>query len=64
MLDKAVDEIVVDGGKVIGVRSGADVARCGMVICDPTYAQDRCKKAGQVGYVFTTFCNLYFFLSY
>lgn len=49
MLDKAVDEIVMDGDKVIGVRSGSEVARCGMVICDPTYAKDRCKKVGQVG---------------
>ena len=48
MLDKPVDEIVCDGGKLIGVRSGNDVARCDMVICDPTYAPDRCKKVGQV----------------
>jgi Rab GDP dissociation inhibitor len=48
MLDKPVDEIVTEDGKLVGVRSGADVARCGMVICDPTYAKDRCKKVGQV----------------
>ncbi|ESO03565.1 hypothetical protein HELRODRAFT_79884 [Helobdella robusta] len=48
MLDKAVDEIVCDGGKLIGVRSGNDVARCDIVICDPTYAPDRCKTVGQV----------------
>jgi len=48
MLDKPVDEIVTEGGKLVGVRSGSDVARCNMVICDPTYAQDRCRKAGQV----------------
>ena len=48
MLDKPVDEIVTENGKLVGVRSGADVARCGMVICDPTYAQDRSKKVGQV----------------
>lgn len=48
MLDKPVDEIVMENDKVVGVRSGAEVARCGMVICDPTYAKDRCKKAGQV----------------
>lgn len=48
MLDKAVDEIVIEDGKLVGVRSGTDVARCNMVICDPTYAQGRCRKAGQV----------------
>ena len=48
MLDKPVDEIVTEDGKLVGVRSGSDVARCNMVICDPTYAQDRCHKVGQV----------------
>jgi Rab GDP dissociation inhibitor len=48
MLDKAVDEVVTDGGKVVGVRSGAEVARCSMVICDPTYAPQLCKNAGKV----------------
>lgn len=48
MLDKPVDEIVMENDKVVGVRSGSEVARCGMVICDPTYAKDRCKKVGQV----------------
>lgn len=48
MLDKPVDEIVTEEGKLVGVRSGSDVARCNMVICDPTYAQDRCHKVGQV----------------
>jgi len=48
MLDKRVDEIVTEDGKLVGVRSGSEVARCNMVICDPTYAQDRCRKVGQV----------------
>jgi len=48
MLDKPVDEIVTEDGKLVGVRSGSEVARCSVVICDPTYAQDRCRKAGQV----------------
>jgi len=48
MLDKPVDEIVTEDGKLVGVRSGLEVARCNMVICDPTYAQDRCRKVGQV----------------
>ena len=48
MLDKPIDEIVVEGGKVVGVMSGGETARCSMVICDPSYAPERCKKHGQV----------------
>merc|ERR1711997_597178 len=28
MLDKPIDEIVMEGGKVVGVKSGGEVARC------------------------------------
>ena len=38
-----------EDGKVIGVESEGEVARCKMVICDPSYAQDKVKKTGQVG---------------
>ena len=31
MLDKPIDEIVVEGGKVVGVKSGGEVARCKQV---------------------------------
>ncbi len=48
MLDKQVDELVMEGGKVVGVRSGKEVARCKQVYCDPSYAPDRVKKVGQV----------------
>lgn len=48
MLDKPCDEIVYENGKVVGVRSGGDTAKCKMVICDPSYATDRVKKSGQV----------------
>lgn len=48
MLDKPVDEIVVQDGKVVGVRSGNDIARCKQVYCDPSYAPNRAKKVGQV----------------
>ena len=39
MLDKQIDEIVMDGGKVVGVRSGDEVAKCSQVYCDPSYAR-------------------------
>ncbi|KAK3743921.1 hypothetical protein RRG08_054807 [Elysia crispata] len=48
MLDKPVDEIVMEDGHVVGVKSQGETAKCGIVVCDPTYAPDRCKKVGQV----------------
>ena len=37
MLNKQVDGLEMENGRVVGVRSGEEVARCGMVICDPRY---------------------------
>lgn len=49
MLDKPIDEIVLgEGGKVVGVRSGNEVAKCKQVYCDPTYVPDRVRKKGKV----------------
>jgi len=48
MLDKPIDEIVYENGKVIGVRSGGEMAKCKQVYCDPTYVPDRVEKVGQV----------------
>ncbi|XP_073496453.1 rab GDP dissociation inhibitor alpha isoform X2 [Phyllobates terribilis] len=48
MLNKSVDEIVVEKGKVVGVKSEGEVARCKQLICDPSYVSDRVRKAGQV----------------
>lgn len=48
MLDKPCDEIVMEEGKVVGVRSGEETAKCKMVICDPSYCKDRTKRTGQV----------------
>lgn len=40
MLHKQVDDFVFDdAGKVCGVKSGEEVAKCKMVICDPSYAK-------------------------
>jgi len=58
MLDKPVDEIVTEDSKLVGVRSGSETARCNMVICDPTYAQDRCHKVGQVSLAVTRVGNI------
>ena len=48
MLDKPVEEIVCEDGKVVGVKSQGEVARCDCVIGDPSYFSDRVKKVGQV----------------
>jgi len=48
MLDKPIDEIVYENGKVVGVKSGGEMAKCKQVYCDPTYCPDKVKKIGQV----------------
>jgi len=49
MLDKAVDEIVVDEetGKFVGVRSGDEVAKASLVIGDPSYFRNPIGKKGE-----------------
>ena len=48
MLDKQVDELVYENGKVVGVRSGNETAYCKQVYCDPSYAPQDVRKVGQV----------------
>lgn len=48
MLDKPIDEIVLENGKVVGVRSGEEIARCKQVYCDPSYVPDRVRRSGKV----------------
>ncbi|CAH1265188.1 GDI1 [Branchiostoma lanceolatum] len=49
MLDKAGCNIQYDDeGKVIGVESDGEVAKCSAVVCDPSYATDKVKKVAQV----------------
>ena len=37
MLNTAVDEILMENGKAVGVRCGEESARAPLVICDPSY---------------------------
>lgn len=37
MLNKDIDKIIYENGKVVGVKSGEEVAKCSMVICSPYY---------------------------
>uniref|UniRef100_A0A4W3GPB6 Rab GDP dissociation inhibitor n=1 Tax=Callorhinchus milii TaxID=7868 RepID=A0A4W3GPB6_CALMI len=48
MLNKPVDELVIEDGRVVGVRSEGEVARCKQLLCDPSYVPERVRKAGQV----------------
>ena len=49
MLDKQIDEIVMEGGVVVGVGSGGEVAKCKQVYCDPSRSsQEAVKKTGKV----------------
>jgi len=57
MLNKPVDEFVYgDDGKVIGVKSGEEVAKAKMVICDPSYAKQT--KTKSVGKIVRSICIL------
>lgn len=48
MLDKPVEEIVYEDGKVVGVKSQGETAKCDCVIGDPSYFPDQVRKTGQV----------------
>jgi Rab GDP dissociation inhibitor len=48
MLEMPVDEVLMENGKFVGVRSGTEVAKAACVIGDPSYFPDRVKKTGQV----------------
>jgi len=51
MLRTNADEILMEGGKVVGIKSGTDKAMAPLVICDPSYVLNmpgRVKKIGQV----------------
>ncbi len=48
MLDKPVAEIVYEDGRVVGVKSQGETAKCDCVVGDPSYFTDKVKKMGQV----------------
>ena len=48
MLDKPIDEIVMENGKVVGVKSGEEVAKCKQVYCDPSYVSEKVSKVGTI----------------
>lgn len=48
MLNQPIDEILMEGGKFVGVRSGTEVAKAAFVIGDPSYFPDRVAKSGRL----------------
>jgi len=49
MLNKPIEEIIYDSnGRVTGVKSEGEVAKCKFVIGDPSYFPSKVKKVGQV----------------
>eukprot|EP01094_Clydonella_sp_ATCC50884_P008781 TRINITY_DN18334_c0_g1_i1.p1 TRINITY_DN18334_c0_g1~~TRINITY_DN18334_c0_g1_i1.p1 ORF type:complete len:488 (-),score=215.91 TRINITY_DN18334_c0_g1_i1:595-1995(-) len=48
MLHTPVDEVVMEDGRFVGIRSGDQVARADFVIGDPSYFPDRVKATGRV----------------
>jgi Rab GDP dissociation inhibitor len=48
MLDKPTDGLVMENGRVVGIRCGTETAKCKQVYCDPSYVPDRSTKIGQV----------------
>jgi Rab GDP dissociation inhibitor len=58
MLSKSIDEILFnDEGKVLGVRSGEEVARAPIILCDPSYAIN-IGKVRSTGRVIRAICIL------
>jgi len=48
MLDKQIDEVIMENGKFAGVRSGNEIARAKIVIGDPSYFPNLVKNTGRV----------------
>ncbi|CAD6199250.1 unnamed protein product [Caenorhabditis auriculariae] len=48
MLDKPVDNIVIENGRAVGVKCGEEIVRGKQIYCDPSYAPERVKNVGKV----------------
>merc|ERR1711868_209156 len=48
MLHKPIEKVEAKDGKVVGVKSGGEMAKCKQVYCDPSYVSDKVTKVGQV----------------
>jgi len=57
MLNTPVDEVLMESGKVVGIRSGDQTAKAPLVICDPSYVRDM-KKTTVTGKTIRSICIL------
>ncbi|KAF7207770.1 rab GDP dissociation inhibitor beta [Nothobranchius furzeri] len=48
LLNRAVDEIVMENGSVKAVRSEGKLFHCKQLICDPSYVPNRVRKMGRI----------------
>ncbi|XP_033483246.1 rab GDP dissociation inhibitor beta [Epinephelus lanceolatus] len=48
LLNRAVDELVMDNGQVKAVKSEGKLYSCKQLICDPSYVPNRVRKVGRV----------------
>ncbi|XP_061642161.1 rab GDP dissociation inhibitor beta [Phyllopteryx taeniolatus] len=48
LLNRTVDEILLNNGKVTAVKSEGKLFRCKQLICDPGYVPNRVRKVGRV----------------
>jgi Rab GDP dissociation inhibitor len=48
MLQKPIEEIVMENGRVVGVKSEGETVKAKMVIGDPSYFSDKVKQIGSV----------------
>uniref|UniRef100_A0A3B4EC61 Rab GDP dissociation inhibitor n=1 Tax=Pygocentrus nattereri TaxID=42514 RepID=A0A3B4EC61_PYGNA len=46
--NRKVDDIIIESGRVVGVKSHGEVFRCKQLLCDPSYAPGRVRKVGRV----------------
>ncbi|KAM7005795.1 rab GDP dissociation inhibitor beta [Tautogolabrus adspersus] len=48
LMNRAVEEVLMDNGKVKAVKSEGKLFQCQQLICDPSYVPNRVRKAGHV----------------
>jgi len=57
MLNTPVDEVLMESGKVVGIRSGEQTAKAPLIICDPSYVRDM-GKTKVIGKTIRAICIL------
>jgi Rab GDP dissociation inhibitor len=55
MLNTKVDEILINDGKVTGIKSGEEEAKAPLIICDPSYVLSL-NKVRTIGKVIRAIC--------